>query len=131
MEKPSTSELVVAALYGLVGWSVAAAAMSLALWKTPAPNAALSAHAVVVPVAFMLVSFVYFRRASALRALPAALLFGVLVLVMDTITSAAFGRAADPRTLVLGAWLPAYAAVLATWIAGLVSPITFVARRPR
>jgi hypothetical protein len=116
-------EPAVAIVHALLGWVVAAAATSLAMWKTPAPEAALSAHAVVLPLAFLLVSAVYFRRAQPLRPLAAALLFAGVVLLMDATVTFALHRTVDARALLLGMWLPACSALLATWAAGMVSAI--------
>lgn len=120
----AVGEIAVAAVHALTGWALAAPAMSLALWKTRAPEAALSAHAVAVPVAFALVSFVYFRRTHVLRPLAAATLFAIVVVAMDALALRVFHRATDARALVLGVALPAFVALLSVWLFGIASSIS-------
>ncbi|HEY8077306.1 MAG TPA: hypothetical protein VIF62_24440 [Labilithrix sp.] len=95
---------------------ISAAAMSIALWTAPVATAALAAHAIVVPVVFGLVATVYFRRDAPLRPAVAGVVFALLVLALDIATRALLRRTFD---VVLGTWLPAYVALLATWITGL------------
>jgi hypothetical protein len=116
--KPLVREIGAATLYGAVGWTISAAALSIASWTASVTSAALAAHAVAVPLAFGLISVVYFRRAAPLRPVFAGLLFASLVVVLDAAARPLLHYAFD---VLLGTWLPAYSALLVTWLAGLVA----------
>lgn len=118
-----TSEVLAAVMYGLLGWVIAAAPTTIALWTSSSPNTALSAHAVVIPVAFLLASTVYFRRPRPLGPLATALVFAGVAIVMDVVIASALGRDLGVRALLLSSILPATAAFAATWMVGTVSSI--------
>lgn len=118
---PKVRELGAALLYGLAGWSITAVVMSIALRAVTVTNAAFATHALTVALSFAVISYAYFRRSSPLRPFVAGLLFGALLLMMNAAIATVLGRTSDTRGQVLGTWLPAYAALLVTWITGVAS----------
>ena len=117
---PKVRELGAALLYGLAGWSITAVVMSIALRAVTVTNAAFATHALTVALSFGVISYAYFRRSSPLRPFVAGL-FGALLLMMNAAIATVLGRTSDTRGQVLGTWLPAYAALLVTWITGVAS----------
>ena len=124
-------EVMSAVIHGLVAWTLAAATMSVADWRPYAPEAALSVHAVAVPVAILLVAFVYFRRAHPLRPPAAAATFALVALVLDSVRIIASSRPVDARTLLLATVLPALSTFVFGWLAGIASDITWSPVRRR
>jgi hypothetical protein len=124
-------EVVSAAFHAALAWTFAAAATPLANWKTTAPDAALSAHAVVLPIAVLLVAFVYFRRAHPLRPPAAGAVFGVVVLVLDIAVHVLLPRAFDLRAVLLGTALPSAATFVGAWLSGIASELASPSARPR
>lgn len=117
--RPRTSELAVAVVHAFFGWTIAAAASTIAAWNTSSPNAPLSVHAVVLPIAFILAATVYFRRARPLGAMAGAFAFASTAFVMDILMTLDFGGLLDGRALVLGAFLPASAGFIMTWLVAM------------
>lgn len=107
----------VALLFGVTGWAISAAAMTVAL-SLGTPVNALAVHTVLCPVAFAFVSLVYFRRPEPLQPLATALVFGATVVGLDLLVRAVFRESWTFRDVVLATGIPAYGAIAVTWLSG-------------
>jgi hypothetical protein len=115
----SVREAAVAVLFAAAGWTVSAAVFSLSAWVVPLQTA-LAVHGVVMPLVFVLVALVYFGRRTALRALPAAVLFASVTLALEIVGPRLLvDRSYEPLTSVLGTWLPVLFVLVVTWLTGI------------
>ena len=112
--------LAVLALHGAVGWALCGASMGVGLSFTTLPTA-LAIHAVVAPIAFAAVSWVYFRYFAYTGPAATAAAFLAVVILLDVFVVAllierSFAMFASP----LGTWIPFALIFAATWITGRV-----------
>ncbi len=111
------------AAFAIVGWAVCAAAIGIG-FALMTERGALILHAIVTPIAFAGLSWVYFTRFGYTRPLTTALLFVAIVVALDVFIVAiliqkSFAMFASP----LGTWAPLFLIFTSTWAAGaLVDP---------
>jgi len=104
--------------FAIVGWAVCAAAIGIGFSLTTVQGA-LAAHAIVAPVAFAGLSWLYFARFAYTGPLTTALLFLAIVVALDIFVVAlliekSFAMFASP----LGTWAPLFLIFASTWAAG-------------
>jgi hypothetical protein len=104
--------------HAFVGWTVCAATIGIGM-ATVSPHTALIVHAIVAPIAFTLVSSVYFTRFTYTTPLETAVLFVGFVIAMDIVVVAllilrSLAMFASP----LGTWIPFALIFTATYVTG-------------
>ena len=105
-------------VFALVGWALCAAAIAIGFAVTT-QTVALIVHAIVAPVVFAGLSWVYFTRFAYTTPLVTAALFLGLVATLDLVVVAAFIlRSFAMFGSLLGTWLPFVLIFAATWATG-------------
>ncbi len=104
--------------FALVGWALCAASIGVGFAVTTQTNA-LIVHAIVAPLVFAGLSWVYFTRFSYTTPLVTAALFLGIVAALDLLVVAAFIlRSFAMFGSFLGTWLPFVLIFAATWTTG-------------
>lgn len=111
-------ESVAATLFGMTGWAIGSGAM-MAAYSLGSRTHAIAVHAILLPVAYVLASLVYFRRPAALPPLATAVVFGTTVVVLDVLVRAALGAFWGARDFAIVTAIPAFGAAAATWLMGV------------
>ncbi|MGA2311116.1 MAG: hypothetical protein ABSF87_01915 [Xanthobacteraceae bacterium] len=110
-----------AAIFGfaLVGWALCATSIGIGFAVTT-QTVALIVHAIVAPVVFAGLSWIYFTRFAYTTPLMTAALFLGIVAALDLVIVAAFiVRSFAMFGSVLGTWLPFVLIFAATWATGI------------
>jgi hypothetical protein len=107
-------------VHSLVGWALCGATMA-ALLATASVGTALFVHALAAPAIFAGVSASYFRSSRAWAPLRTAIVFSVVVGLLDLVIVACFIQ----HSLVMfqsfvGSWLPLLLIFAATWMTGML-----------
>jgi hypothetical protein len=111
--------LAVLVVHALVGWSCCAAFMGIGLTLTSVTTA-LAIHALVVPLIFGFVSFNYFKKFGYSSPLWTAVVFLVVVAVMDlTVVSLLMVGNFEMLGSIMGTWLPFSLILASTWGVGV------------
>ncbi len=104
--------------HGLTGWALSAAALGIAMAETSFENAVII-QAAATPLAFVIVSFVYFRFFQYTEPLSTALIFLAIEAGLDFLLVGLIVRQSlDLFSSLLGTWLPFFLAFAATYITG-------------
>ncbi len=112
-------QAAVTIVFALVGWTLCAAAIAIGFAVTT-QAVALIVHAIVAPVVFAGLSWVYFTRFAYTTPLATAALFLGIVMALDLVVVAAFVvRSFAMFGSVLGTWLPFVLIFAATWATGI------------
>jgi hypothetical protein len=115
----STKSAAVAATYGLMGWVLCGATMSVGM-KMTTLQVALILHALAAPIIFTVLSLVYFHRVGSWSPLRTAAAFLGVVVVMDVLVVALLiERSFEMFGSILGTWLPFFLIFISTWWTGL------------
>ncbi len=107
-------------VFALVGWALCAASIGIGFAVTT-QTVALIVHAIVAPVVFAGLSWIYFTRFAYTTPLVTAALFLGIVVALDLIVVALFIlRSFAMFGSLLGTWLPFVLIFAATWTTGTV-----------
>ncbi len=110
---------VIIVIFALLGWVLCAASIGIGFAVTT-QTAALIVHAIVAPVVFAGLSWIYFTRFPYTTPLVTAALFLGIVVALDLVVVAAFVlRSFAMFGSVLGIWLPFVLIFAATWATGI------------
>ena len=105
-------------VFALVGWALCAASIGIGFAVTT-QTMALIVHAIVAPVVFAGLSWVYFTRFAYTAPLVTAALFLGIVAALDLVVVALFIlRSFAMFGSLLGTWLPFVLIFAATWATG-------------
>ena len=92
--------------FGLAGWAICDTTVVVGMALTSI-GTALLVHAIVAPVAFGLLSYVYFTRFNFTRPLTTALAFlGIVVLMDSTLVAGVINRSFAMFASPIGTWIP-------------------------
>ena len=106
-------------VFALVGWVLCAASIGIGFAVT-SQTTTLVVHAILAPVVFAGLSWMYFTRFAYTTPLVTAALFLGLVATLDLVVVAAFIlRSFAMFGSVLGTWLPFALIFAATWATGI------------
>ena len=106
-------------IFELVGWGLCAASIGIGFAVTTQTNA-LIVHAIVAPLVFAGLSWVYFTRFSYTTPLVTAALFLGIVAALDLLVVAVLIlRSFAMFGSFLGTWLPFVLIFAATWTTGI------------
>lgn len=109
---------IVILAHALAGWAVCGASMGLGLAFFAEPTA-LAIHAAVAPVAFAIVSWVYFTKFRYTSPFTTAFIFIGVILFLDIfVVSLLIVENFSMFESFTGAWLPMILIFAATWITG-------------
>jgi hypothetical protein len=116
----SVGRAAIIATFAIVGWAICAAAIGIG-FNLFTQTGALVLHAIVAPIAFALLSWLYFTRFAYTGPLATAALFLAIVVALDVFLVAllierSFAMFASP----LGTWLPFALIFGSTWATGTV-----------
>ena len=116
-----TSNWIVLLVHALIGWALCGAIMGIGRMVTTLDNA-LVIHAVVAPIVFALITWVYFTRFGYTSPLQTALIFVAVVIGMDAfLVAPVFEKSYEMFTSLIGTWVPFGLIFLSTYLTGLVS----------
>ncbi len=105
--------------FAFVGWALCAAAIAIGFAVTT-QTVALIVHAIMAPVVFAGLSWVYFTRFAYTTPPVTAALFLAIVAALDLVGVAALLLRSFARVgSVLGTWLPFVLIFAATWTTGI------------
>lgn len=120
MKKLSARQLLVVALFGLVGWALCGAIVFIGREFMPM-DATLIVHAIGAPVIFSAISWIYFTRFSYTKPLTTAALFVGIVIFMDVVLVAlVIERSLEMFESLIGTWIPWALIFMSTYLTGLV-----------
>ena len=118
------------AVFAIVGWAVCAATIGIG-FRLMSEHGALVLHAIVAPIAFAGLSWLYFTRFAYTPPLATALLFLAIVVALDVFVVALFiEKSFAMFASVLGTWVPLSLIFVSTWVTGVVVSRAKPARRP-
>jgi hypothetical protein len=104
--------------FAFAGWAVCAATMGIGMSVTTVEKT-LVIHAIVAPIAFGILSFVYSRRYSYTSPLRTALIFLGFVMVVDFfVVALAINRSLEMFASPLGTWIPFALLFTSTYVTG-------------
>ena len=119
------------AAFAIIGWAVCAATIGIG-FSLMTEHGALVLHAIVAPIAFAGLSWLYFTRFAYTPPLATALLFLAIVVALDVFVVALFiERSFAMFESVLGTWVPLSLIFASTWATGVVVNHAKRARRQR
>lgn len=120
MEKPSIRQILVIALFGLVGWALCGAIMFIGMAVT-SMQTTLITHAAGAPVIFATISWIYFTRFGYTKPITTGLAFVAVVVFMDFfLVALVINRSLEMFGSILGTWFPWVLIFLSTYLTGLV-----------
>lgn len=112
--------LIIVAL-GLLGWALCGAIMFIGM-SVMSIEKTLIIHAIGAPVIFSLTSLWYFRRFRFTSPLLTAVLFLLIVVVMDFFLVAfVINKSLEMFQNLLGTWIPFVLIFLSTYLTGLIT----------
>ena len=116
MKLPTTAVILA---FPFAGWALCFATIGIGM-AILEKQTALVVHAILAPVYFAILSFLYFRRFNYTKPLQTALIFLVFVMAMDTfVVSLLILRSTEMITSILGAWIPFFLIFASTFLTGL------------
>jgi hypothetical protein len=125
----SVGRAAIIATFAFVGWAVCGAAIGVGFGLFT-QTAALVLHAIVAPMAFALLSWLYFTRFAYTGPLATAALFLAIVVALDVfVVALVIERSFAMFASVLGTWIPFVLIFGSTWATGLVVERNGGARR--
>lgn len=111
---------VIILIHALIGFALCGATVGLGMSITTEFNA-LVIHAIVAPVIFAVLSWVYFRMFGYTTPLVTAVIFLAVVIVLDFfLVAVLILRSFDMFRSFIGTWLPYVLIFLSTWLTGIL-----------
>ncbi len=120
MTRTTIAHAAVIAAFAIVGWAVCAGAIGIG-FSLMSEHDALVLHAIVAPLAFAGLSWLYFNRFAYTRPLTTALLFLAIVVALDVFVVALFiERSFAMFASALGTWAPLFLIFTSTLATGVL-----------
>ncbi len=120
MTRLGIRQLLVIALFGLVGWALCGAIVFVGRELMPM-DTTLIVHAVGAPVIFGALSWIYFTRFGYTRPLTTAAVFVGIVIFMDVVLVALIiERSMEMFESLIGTWIPWVLIFFSTYLTGQV-----------
>ena len=118
MNKLQIKKLMIILAHGLVGWALCGAIMFIGM-SVMSVETTLIVHAIGAPVIFSLISLFYFKRYRFTKPLLTAVLFLLIVVLMDFfLVAMVINRSMDMFRDPLGTWIPFGLIFLSTFLTG-------------
>lgn len=106
-------------IFALVGWALCFAVMGIGM-KYSTMDRTLKVHAIAAPVIFVGLSLLYFSLFNFTTPLVTAVLFVVIVILMDFfVVALLIIKSLDMFRSIIGTWIPFLLIFLATYLTGL------------
>ena len=119
MTKLNARQLIVIALFGLVGWALCGAIMFIGMEVTSIETTII-VHLVGAPVIFTVISWIYFTRFGYTSPLTTAVVFVAIVVLVDFfLVALVINRSLEMFESLLGTWIPWVLIFLSTYLTGL------------
>ncbi len=116
----SVGRIAIIAIFALVGWAVCGASIGVG-FALFTQSGALVLHAIVAPIAFALLSMIYFTRFAYTGPLATAALFLGIVAALDVfVVALVIERSFAMFASALGTWIPFALIFGSTWATGVV-----------
>jgi hypothetical protein len=120
MTQLSARQLLVVALFGLVGWALCGAIMFIGM-EVASMETTLITHAVGAPIIFTAISWIYFTRFGYTKPLATAIVFVAIVVLVDFfLVALVINRSLEMFESLIGTWIPWALIFLSTYLTGLV-----------
>jgi len=105
---------------GLLGWALCGAIMFIGM-STISLEATLIIHATGAPIIFATISWFYFTRLHYTPPLLTAIMFLLIVMIMDFLLVAlVINRSLEMFQSLLGTWIPFVVIFISTYLTGMV-----------
>ena len=119
MKKLNPGRVIIIAALGLLGWALCGAIMFIGM-SVMSIETTLIVHAIGAPVIFALISFFYFRKYRFTSPLLTAVLFLLIVILMDFfLVALVINKSMEMFQSLLGTWIPFGLIFLSTYLTGL------------
>ena len=120
MASLSSRQIVVILMHAFMGWAICTAIMGIGMSVTSLQTT-LILHAVGGPIAFIVLSIIYFIKFNYTGPLQTAIIFISFVIFMDVfVVALLILKSTDMFKSVSGTWLPFTLIFLATYFTGSV-----------
>ncbi len=120
MKQLSAGQILIAALFGLIGWALCGAIMFVGMEVT-SMQITLYSHAAGAPIIFATLSWIYFTKFGYTKPLTTALLFVAIVVLVDFfLVALVINRSLEMFESLIGTWIPWALIFLATYLTGSV-----------
>jgi hypothetical protein len=117
----NATKIAILLAHAFIGWMLCAATMGIGMAVTSVNNA-LIIHAILAPIFFAGISWVYFRKFNYTPPLQTATIFIAFVIAMDFfVVAMLINRSFDMFTSVLGTWIPFALIFASTALAGVLA----------
>jgi len=111
--------LILAAL-GLLGWALCGAIMFIGM-SIMSIETTLIVHAIGAPVIFSLISLFYFKKFRFTSPLQTAVLFLLIVILLDFfLVALVINKSMEMFQSLIGTWIPFVLIFLSTYITGMI-----------
>lgn len=115
----SVRKTVIVLSFAFIGWMLCAATMGVGMSVTSMNNA-LIIHAILAPIFFAIVSYIYFIRFNYTSPITTATIFIAFVVIMDFfVVALVINRSLDMFTSLIGTWIPFLLIFFSTFFTGL------------
>ena len=102
-----------------MGWGLCGTTVAIGMGVTSMENT-LIIHAVLAPIFFSFISFVYFKKFNYTSPLLTALIFLTLIIFMDlALVAPVFEKSFKMFTNIFGLWIPLFLIFISTYLTGL------------
>jgi hypothetical protein len=106
-------------VHAFIGWMLCAATMGIGMAVTSLNNA-LIIHAILAPIFFAGISWIYFRKFNYTSPLQTATIFIAFVIAMDFfVVAMIINRSFDMFASLLGTWIPFALIFTSTYMTGI------------
>jgi hypothetical protein len=111
---------VIILIHALIGWILCGMIIGIGRTITSLKNT-LIIHAILVPIIFFLISYVYFTKFNHFSPIKTATFFLAFIIIMDFfIVSLLIEKSLSMFTSILGTWIPFLSIFLATLVTGKI-----------
>jgi hypothetical protein len=116
---PGIKKTIVILIYGIIGWVLCGIVMMVLLNFTTI-YLALIIHFIAAPFIFLAISNIYFHRFDYTTPLVTAILFTLIVMVLDFfVVAMIIEKDLEMFENIMGTWLPFLFIFLTIWLRGL------------
>lgn len=120
MKQLNPGRVIIIAALGLLGWALCGAIMFIGM-SVMSIETTLIVHAIGAPVIFSLISIFYFTKYRFTSPLQTAVLFLLIVILMDFfLVALVINKSMEMFQSLLGTWIPFGLIFLSTYLIGLM-----------
>jgi len=120
MKQLTFNRAIIIAALGLLGWALCGAIMFIGM-SIMSIETTLIVHAIGAPVIFSLISLFYFKKFRFTTPLKTAIVFFLIVILMDFfLVALVINRSMEMFQSLIGTWIPFGLIFLSTYLTGLL-----------